>query len=455
MTGDTIFAPSTGAGPAGVAVIRLSGPGAEAALRRLTGTVAPPRRLARARITDGATDDATNDATGNATGEVIDEGLAVWFPGPDSYTGEDTAELHIHGGRATVAAVLDALAACPGLRPAEPGEFTRRAFENGKMDLTAAEGLADLVAAETAAQRRQALRQLGGDLGRLYENWREKLLGALAHQEAMIDFSDEELPDEIDTKVRLEVAALDCRIADHLADGRRGERLRAGAHVVILGAPNVGKSSLLNVLARRDAAIVSETAGTTRDVIEVSMDLGGYPVVVSDTAGLRDGDGEVEREGVRRARQRAGDADLKLAVFDAPSWPDVDGETAQLVDADTVVAINKSDLATPSPPLDVGGRPAYPVSAVTGQGVDALVAVLEREVAERCSVSASPLLTRVRHRQALEDCRAGLGRFLAAESPELAAEDLRLAARSLGRITGRVGVEDMLDIIFRDFCIGK
>jgi tRNA modification GTPase len=263
------------------------------------------------------------------------------------------------------------------------------------------------------------------------------------------------LPDEIDTKVRLEVAALDCRIADHLDDGRRGERLRAGVHVIIMGAPNVGKSSLLNLLARRDAAIVSATAGTTRDVIEVAMDLGGYPVIVADTAGLRDSDGEVEREGVRRARQRAGDADLKLAVFDAPSWPDADGETAQLVDADTVVAINKADLATPNPPLEVGGRPAYPVSVLTGVGVDALVAVLEREVAERCSVSASPLLTRVRHRQALEDCRAGLGRFLAADSPELAAEDLRLAARSLGRITGRVGVEDMLDIIFRDFCIGK
>jgi tRNA modification GTPase len=448
MTVDTIFAPSTGAGPAGIAVIRLSGPGAEAALRRLTGTVAPPRRLVRARITDGATDDGT--------GELIDEGLSVWFPGPDSYTGEDTAELHIHGGRATVAAVLDALAACAGLRPAEPGEFTRRAFENGKMDLTAVEGLADLVAAETAAQRRQSLRQLGGDLGRLYENWREKLLGALAYQEATIDFSEEELPDEIDTKVRLEVAALDCRITEHLADGRRGERLRSGAHVVILGAPNVGKSSLLNVLARRDAAIVSETAGTTRDVIEVAMDLGGYPVVIADTAGLRNGDSKLEREGVRRARERAGDADIKLAVFNASSWPCVDGETAQLVDADTVVAINKVDLAMPPPPpLNVGGRPAYPVSAVTGQGVDALVAVLEREVAERCSVSASPLLTRVRHRQALEDCRACLVRFLAADSPELAAEDLRLAARSLGRITGRVGVEDMLDIIFHDFCIGK
>ena len=443
MTADTIFAPSTGAGAAGVAVIRLSGPGAEAALRRLTGAVAPPRRLARARITDGATD------------EVIDEGMAVWFRGPASYTGEDTAELHIHGGRATAAAVLDALAACPGLRPAEPGEFTRRAFENGKMDLTAAEGLADLVAAETAAQRRQALGQLGGDLGRLYENWREKLLGALAHQEATIDFSDEDLPEEIDSKVRLEVAALDCRIADHLDDGRRGERLRAGVRVVIVGAPNVGKSSLLNLLARRDAAIVSATAGTTRDVIEVHMDLGGYPVTVADTAGLRDGSGEVEREGVRRARQRAGDADLKLAVFDATAWPDVDGETRRLVDADTVVAINKADLATPAPPLEVEGRTAYAVSVLTGDGVDALVTVLEREVAERCSVAASPQLTRARHRQALEDCRAGLGRFLAAPSAELAAEDLRLAARALGRITGRVGVEDMLDIIFRDFCIGK
>ena len=447
MTADTIFAPSTGAGPAGVCVIRLSGPGAEAALRRLTGNLAPPRLLTRARI------------AGAASGEVIDEGLAVWFPAPASYTGEDVAELHVHGGRATVAAVLEALAACPGLRPAAPGEFTRRAFDNGKMDLTAAEGLADLVAAETEAQRRQALRQLGGDLGRLYEDWRQGLLGALAHMEAIIDFSDEDLPEGIDARVRLEVAALDCRIADHLADGRRGERLRAGLHVVIVGAPNVGKSSLLNLLARRDAAIVSETAGTTRDVIEVHMDLGGYPVMVADTAGLHDSDdevvGEVEREGVRRARQRAGDADLKLAVFDAASWPDLDAETAQLIDADTVVAINKADLATPNPPLELGGRPAFALSVLTGQGVDALVAVLEREVALRCAVSASPLLTRVRHRQALEDCRAGLGRTLTAGSPELAAEDLRLAARALGRITGRVDVEDVLAVIFSDFCIGK
>ncbi|MDP6786638.1 MAG: tRNA uridine-5-carboxymethylaminomethyl(34) synthesis GTPase MnmE [Rhodospirillales bacterium] len=443
MSPDTIFAPSTGAGPAGVCVIRLSGPGAAAALRRLTGTLTAPRRLVRARVTDGA------------SGEVIDDGLAVWMPGPASYTGEDTAELHVHGGRATVAAVLDALAACPGLRPAEAGEFTRRAFENGKMDLTAAEGLADLVAAETAAQRRQALRQLGGDLGRLYENWRHKLLAALAHQEATIDFSDEDLPEEIDTKVRLEVAALDCRIADHLADGGVGERLRAGTQVVIMGPPNVGKSSLLNLLAGLDAAIVSDSAGTTRDVIEVHMDLGGYPVTVADTAGLGDSDDEVEREGVRRARRRAGDADLKLAVFDAPSWPDVDDETAGLVDADTVVAINKADLAMPKPPLSIGGRPAHAVSVLTGDGVDALVAALEDEVAAHWSVSAQPLLTRQRHRQALEECRAGLGRFLAADAPELAAEDLRLAARALGRITGRVGVEDMLDIIFRDFCIGK
>jgi tRNA modification GTPase len=327
------------------------------------------------------------------------------------------------------------------------------------LDLTAAEGLADLVAAETVAQRRQALRQLGGDLGRLYEGWREGLLGALAHQEASIDFSDEELPPGIDARVRLEVAALDCRIADHLADGRRGERLRDGVHVVIMGAPNVGKSSLLNRLARRDAAIVSATAGTTRDVIEVNMDLGGYPVTVTDTAGLRHGHdqavGEVEREGVRRARHRAAAADLKLAVFDAPSWPDVDAETRALVDSDTVVAINKADLAMPDPPLELGGRRAHAVSALTGQGMDDLVAVLEREVAERCAVSAGPLLTRLRHRQALEECRAGLGRYLGAGSPELAAEDLRLATRALGRITGRVDVEDMLDVIFRDFCIGK
>ncbi len=444
MKTETIFARASGAGRAGIAVIRVSGPGTGDALRRLCGRDPPPPR--RATLV------CIKDPGG---GEALDEGLALWFPGPASYTGEDMAELHVHGGPVVVSAVLEALAACPGLRSAEPGEFTRRAFENGKLDLTAAEGLADLINAETEAQRRQALRQMQGGLGRLYESWRQRLLGALAHMEATIDFSDEDLPSGIDQAARRTVAGLQSEIAGHLGDDRRGERLRDGVHLAIIGPPNAGKSSLLNLLARRDAAIVSHTAGTTRDVIEVYLDLGGYPAMVADTAGLREGLDGVEMEGVRRARQRARDADLRLAVFDRETWPRVDPHTAELVDEDTIVLINKVDLGAPAPPLEVNGRPALGISVLTGAGIDAMLAELQAEVAKRCLVSASPALTRARHREALEECRQALGRFLGAPAPELAAEDLRLAARALGRITGRLGVEDMLDVIFRDFCIGK
>ena len=444
MNSKTIYALSSGVGRAGIAVIRISGPAAGQALARLTGLESPePRRMRYVAVVDPA------------SGETIDRGLAVWFAKPASETGEDMAELHIHGGRATVGGVLAALAAVPGLRLAEPGEFARRSFENGKLDLTAAEGVADLVNAETAAQRRQALRQLDGELGRLYEGWRERLLKALAHLEAAIDFSDEDLPAGIEARVRLDAAGLDQEIGAHLADGRRGERLRDGLSVAIVGPPNSGKSSILNRLSKKDAAIVAAVAGTTRDVIEVHMDLRGYPLIVADTAGIRDSSDEVEREGIRRAQARAASADLKIAVFDATVWPAVDGDAARLVDENTLVVLNKSDLAPPRPPLEVKGRHAFPVSALTGAGFDLLMAALEREAAERLAVSASPALTRERHRRSLEECRASLGRFLASTTVELSAEDLRLAARALGRITGRVGVEDLLDVIFRDFCIGK
>ncbi|MCZ6467659.1 MAG: tRNA uridine-5-carboxymethylaminomethyl(34) synthesis GTPase MnmE [Alphaproteobacteria bacterium] len=441
---ETIFALSTVPGRSAVAVLRLSGPAAGQALEALTGKGRPaPRRAALARLADPRSE------------TTIDHALVLWFPGPESFTGEDMAELQLHGGPTVVAAAVDALGALDGLRPAEPGDFTRRAFHNGKLDLAEVEGLADLIAAETEAQRRQALRQLQGELGRLYDSWRERLLGALAHVEATIDFSDEDLPPGVDEAARRTVGELESEIAGHLGDDRRGERLRDGVHLVIIGPPNAGKSSLLNLLARRDAAIVAHTAGTTRDVIEVHLDLGGYPAVVADTAGLRDGLDGVELEGVRRARLRARDADLRLAVFDGEAWPRVDPLTAALVDADTIVLINKVDLGAPAPPLEVNGRPAMGISVLTGAGIEAMLAALQAEVARRCLVSASPALTRARHREALEECRQALGRSLAAQAPELAAEDLRLAARALGRITGRLGVEDMLDVIFRDFCIGK
>ncbi|MAN79235.1 MAG: tRNA uridine-5-carboxymethylaminomethyl(34) synthesis GTPase MnmE, partial [Magnetovibrio sp.] len=302
MSGHTIFALASGGARAGVAVIRLSGPGAAAALTALAPgkPLADPRRAVLRALRDPA------------TGEVLDQALVLFFPGPGSFTGEDVAEFHLHGGPAVVEGVLAALGQVAGLRPAEAGEFTRRAFLNGKLDLTQAEAIADLVAAETSEQRRQALDQAAGALGQIYEGWRARLIAAIAHVEAGIDFADEDLPEDIDRAARDALAALAGEIAAHLDDGRRGERLRAGVHLALLGRPNAGKSTLLNLLAGRDAAIVSETAGTTRDVIEVHLDLGGVPVIVADTAGLRDSADAVEREGVRRAAARADWADLKL-----------------------------------------------------------------------------------------------------------------------------------------------
>jgi tRNA modification GTPase len=444
----TIFALSTPPGRSGVAVIRVSGPQAGAVLDALAGGRPAPREAALRRIRD-------------ATGAAIDRGLVLWFPGPHSFTGEDLAEFQVHGGRAVVAGLTEALAARPGLRPAEAGELTRRAFDAGKLDLTEVEGLADLIDAETRAQARQALRQMEGAFGRRVEDWRRRLLQASAHLEAEIDFSDEELPEGLGDTVRRDVGALAGEIARTLDDAGRGERLRDGLSVAILGAPNAGKSSLLNAIAQRDAAIVSETAGTTRDVVEVHLDLGGYPVTLADTAGLRalDPDAEghtaIEAEGIRRARARADGADLRLAVFDATRPPDA--ATLALVDGATFQVRNKIDLAPhPDDPLPERGLGRHAVSARSGAGVDTLLAALTEAVAARFGAAAgAPAITRTRHRAALQDTAAALDRAAAAELPELAAEDLRLAVHALGRITGRVDVEDLLDVIFRDFCIGK
>jgi len=443
MERDTIFAPATGAGPAGIAVIRVSGPQAGAALRALAGSVPAPRRAVRARFRDPA------------GGEPLDDGLALWFPAPRSMTGEDVAELHIHGGRASVEAVCGALAACPGLRLAGPGEFTRRAFDNGKLDLTAVEGLADLIAAETEAQCRQALRQLDGALGRLYEGWRLELVGALARIEAEIDFPDEDLPGGLSAAARGGLELVSAAIDAHLADGRRGERLRDGVHIAILGPPNVGKSSLLNALARREAAIVAEQAGTTRDVIEVHLDLGGYPVVVADTAGLRAAAEGVEAEGVRRALARAEAADLRIVVLDAAGGAPP-AEVLALVDRDTLVVLNKTDLvAKGSLPDAVADVAPIAISVKTGENLDGLLAAIQDRVAGSLGIGVGAPLTRQRHREALEACRAALARALSGAEVELIAEDVRLAVRGLGRITGRVDVEDVLDAIFGAFCIGK
>ncbi len=443
MTGaDTIFALSSGAGAAGIAVIRLSGSESGAALTALAGRLPPARRAVKATLSDPG------------DGGKLDSALMLWFPGPASFTGEDMAEIHCHGGRAVIDGVLAALGRLSHLRLAEPGEFTRRAFLHGKLDLTAAEGIADLVAAETAAQRRQALRQLDGALETLYEGWRERLVQVLGLVEAALDFADEDLPDGLLTGARQGAAQIGQEIAGHLADGGRGERLRAGADVAVVGPPNAGKSSLVNCLARRDAAIVSASPGTTRDVVEVRLDLDGVPVTVADTAGLRAAGDPVEQEGVRRAERRVRQADRVLAVFDATTWPDA--APLQAIQGDAaggVVVLNKCDLPTAGLPERIGGWDAVATSCVTGAGIDRLVGMLVRDLGG--AADSGPPLTRARHRQALEQCADALERFAAVCEPELAAEDLRAAAAALGRITGRTGVEDVLDMIFASFCIGK
>jgi tRNA modification GTPase len=508
----TIFALSSGRPPAAIAVVRISGSRAGEALKALAGRLPKARRAALVRVRDPQ------------TREPIDEALALWFPGPNSETGEDVAELQLHGGRAVIAATLAALGTLEGLRPAEAGEFTRRAFDNGKLDLTAVEGLADLVAAETEGQRRQALRQLQGALGVRAEGWRARLVRALALAEAVIDFSDEgDVPDNLETPVLEIVRSLQGEIGDTLADGRRGERLRDGLVVAIAGPPNAGKSTLLNRIARREAAIVSPHAGTTRDVIEVHLDLDGWPVTLLDTAGIRDTQDAVEMEGVRRARQRAAAADLVLWVEDASLTAnrqaaacagaldhlrDIDNaksdhagrEVASLSrSAPTVWVIrNKIDLLatallrnescvenratseskgyanedlknTDNKALMTGDQrnesvakineKEFSISSVTGSGFEALMDRLARHAEGFLAGGEPALIARERQRLVLQEALGALQRAVAVASTagrdELLAEELRIAARALARLIGRVDVEDVLDVIFRDFCIGK
>jgi len=384
---------------------------------------------------------------------LIDQSLILYFKAPESFTGEDVVELHLHGGPAILSALFEELSARSGLRIAEPGEFTRRAFEHGKLDLTEAEGLGDLVNAETAAQAQQALRQMRGELGAIYEGWRSELIRALAHLEAGIDFPDEDLPGGVAEAIAPKITNLRIEMESHLADGHRGEKIRDGLDVVILGAPNVGKSSLLNWLARRDAAIVSDLAGTTRDIVEVPLDLAGYPVTIADTAGLRESTDMIEREGVRRARERAKMADIRVLMTTADD-PEISPDFANLARPGDFHLINKSD--THGAVSDTASfQNALWASVKTGEGLEGFLARLQDEVISRLDVSGAPALTQVRHRRALEDCVDSLKRFEAAQDPELAAEDIRLAARSLARITGRIDVEDILDVVFGDFCIGK
>lgn len=445
----TIFALSSGRPPSAIALVRVSGPQAGLVLTRLAGKQPTPRQASRRLLRDGA-------------GQPIDDAVVLWFPGPGSATGEDVAEFHVHGGRAVLAALLAEISLIPNTRAAEPGEFTRRAFENGKLDLTEAEGLDDLIHADTDRQRRQALRQLQGLLGNRARDWRERIIEASALIEAGIDFSDEgDVPAELMAPAVRAIKALHDEIAKVLAAQGHSERLRDGLVVAIAGEPNVGKSTLMNQLARREVAIVSPQAGTTRDVIEVQLDLDGYPVTVIDTAGIRETDDPVEQEGVRRARARAEDADLVLWLMEGERAADPDttrslrtaGED-QRSSGSVWIVRNKIDLggaATARPPSEFG------ISASRGDGIPELVEALVKFAADFFGTTEGALVTRARQRDLLVRASDSLRRSLelVEEGEELAAEELRAAAYALGRLLGRVDVEDVLGAIFQKFCIGK
>lgn len=431
---DTIFALSSGYPPSGVAVIRLSGPRSRFALETIAGDL-PPARVASLRIMA----DPRN-------GAEIDRGLVLWFPAPASFTGEDCAEFHIHGGVAVIAAMLEVLSNLPGLRMAQAGEFSRRAFENGKLDLTELEGLADLVAAQTEAQRRQAVAQAGGVLRRKLEAWRERIISLRASMEAAFDFADEDdVPDDVGSDVWRRAGQLAGEIKDFLEDGNAGEIIRDGFQIVLMGAPNSGKSSLLNALARREAAIVSPEAGTTRDLVEVSLDLSGFKVVLVDTAGIRETEGFVEQEGMRRARERAHAADL--VIWLTPVSAEEDAPEPAI--AAPLLSVRSKD--------DSGELREGSVSVVREGGLDWLVARITSLVAGTGVPVEAAAVTRARHREVLLSCaglleRASVSEFLA---PEVRSELLRSAGDEIGRITGKVDVEDLLDRIFAEFCIGK
>ncbi len=432
---DTIYAPATAPGRAAVAVVRLSGPGAGGALRALAGRLPAPRRAALRRLRD-------------AEGALLDEALALWFPGPGSYTGEDSAELHLHGGPAVLAGVLERLDGL-GLRLAEPGEFTRRAFENSRLDLAQAEGVADLIEAETTAQRRQALDQLGGRLSGAQARWRESLIAALAVFEAAVDFPDEEIPADMARRAAPILRPLIAELRTAALEAQRGEQVRSGYRIALMGPPNAGKSTLLNALARREAAIVTATAGTTRDIIEVPLVLAGYKVILADTAGLRETADEIEAEGVRRARAWGAEADLRLWLVDGAA-PET-GAWASGPEAPDIILVTKRDLGTGRGP---GLGRAF--SARLAEDLAWLEGVLAERVTADLGGAEPPAATRLRHRELLTAAIAHLERAAGAEvEPELAAEDVRLAARALDRITGRIGAEDVLDRVFASFCIGK
>ncbi len=437
MTSDTIFALSTAFSKSGVAIIRISGSDSLKVLEYFNiKKKIKPRVATFARLYD----------KGN---QLIDEGIVLYFPAPHSFTGEDVIELQLHGSKAVIKIVLEKLSKIFVM--AKPGEFSLRAFLNNKLSLTAAEGLADLIDAETKTQAKQALRQMSGELDVLYKKWRQKLIDIQSNIEAYIDFP-EDIESSVLKELGKEVRNLINSFRNHLNDERKGERLREGLHVVIIGEPNVGKSTLFNCLARRDIAITSQYAGTTRDVLEAHIDIGGYPIIISDTAGIRDSSDPVECEGIERARKRANSADLKIALFDKIN--NLDSKTLSLVDERTIFVISKADNQE-SNFFSVNGMDFLPISVHQNKGIDKLIELIKNKAQEKLTCDDAPIITRQRHRNCIQKALEYLLLFDDNKPIELISEDLRLSARELGKIVGIIDANEILDSVFSKFCLGK
>ena len=442
----TIFALSTGPGISGIAIVRISGEDTIKVIKLLTNASIPEPRVATLRKINKIN-----------TSELIDEGIILWFPGPDSYTGEDMAEFHIHGSKAVIDALHSSISQIENCRLAEPGEFTKLAFQNGKINLLKAESIADLISAETEIQRQQAVKIMDGQSSETFNNLREKLLKILSNIEAKIDFPDEDLPQDILNNTKKISSEVILSIKKILNDQRVGERIREGFKIAIIGPTNAGKSSLLNLLSNRDVAIVSEVAGTTRDVIETHLNIEGYPVVISDTAGIRDSKNEIEKKGIKLALDNAENADLKLIIIDAKSI-DFKGVLKELLDEKAILVVNKSDLLKEDLSSEIKNFEHVLISVKNNFNVEDLIIKIKNKLKNKFITSEDILITRERHRQHLEKCLNYLKRFEEkneAQDFDKAAEDLRLATRHLGMIVGKVDVEEILGSIFNDFCIGK
>ena len=442
----TIYALSSGPGTAGIAVIRVSGKNTVQVIKKLTGSQLPKPRVATLKKFNK-----------NGGKELIDEGVIIWFPAPNSYTGEDLAEFHVHGSRAVIKAMQSSIAKIKNCRLAEPGEFTKRAFQNGRINLLKAESIADLISAETEIQRKQALKIMSGKSSDKFNSWREKLLKILSHVEAKIDFPEEDLPKNIIKQIQKTSNGILNEIKKTLNDQKVGERIREGFKIAIVGPPNSGKSSLLNYLSKRDAAIVSETAGTTRDIIETHLNLDGYPVIVSDTAGIRNSKNEIEKKGIKIALKRAQDADLKLVIITAKNV-DFNSVLRELLIKNAILVVNKSDLLKKKLNMKFRNYEHVLISIKKESNLDKLIVKIKSKLKNKFTTNEDILITRERHRQNLINCVQHLEKFQkkkTARDLDKSAEDLRLATRHLGMIVGKVDVEELLGSIFNDFCIGK